>query len=345
MAMDTTSMSNEITVSICIANFNGENIITSCVESIVKQTATSIIEIIIHDDNSTDHSVSLIKQKYPNIKLIASDQNVGFCIANNRMAKLAQGKYLLFLNNDAELFPDAIATLLAATESSNVPTIYGLPQYLTGTHELLDCGAFIDVFFNTVPNKVLKQCDVAMVAGACLWIPKAVWDELGGFPAWFESIAEDLYLCCRARLSGYSVIALATSGFYHRVGNSFGGGRTDNNQLVTTFKRRALSERNKLFTTLIIASNSWLCLFLPLQLTCLMLEGITLTLLKRQWRIWVEIYGPLISMIYRYRIQWEGLRQNVQQHKRISFKKWLNVMRWQPYKLTMLMKYGVPSIK
>ena len=37
-----------------------------------------------------------------------------------------------------------------------------------------------------------------MVIGACLWIPQGLWTELGGFPEWFESIAEDMYLCCRA---------------------------------------------------------------------------------------------------------------------------------------------------
>ena len=42
-----------------------------------------------------------------------------------------------------------------------------------------------------------------MVIGACLWIQKGLWEELGGFPEWFGSIAEDMYLCCRARLAGY----------------------------------------------------------------------------------------------------------------------------------------------
>jgi GT2 family glycosyltransferase len=216
-------MEEKINVSICIANFNGLDIIDACVESVLIQKNIANIEIIIHDDFSTDSSVNLIKEKYKDIKLIESESNVGFCVANNRMATCAKGEYLLFLNNDAELFSDAVETLLTATQAADVPTIFGLPQYATDTHELIDCGAFIDPFFNAVPNQTLRQAEVAMVAGACLWVPKKIWVELGGFPEWFESIAEDLYLCCRARLAGYSVVALGTSGFYHRVGNSFGG--------------------------------------------------------------------------------------------------------------------------
>ncbi|MCZ7654266.1 MAG: hypothetical protein M5R42_08205 [Rhodocyclaceae bacterium] len=76
-----------------------------------------------------------------------------------------------------------------------------------------------------MPNRDPRRQDVAMVAGACLWIPKHLWDELGGFPEWFGSIGEDLYLCCMARLAGHPVRAPGTSGYRHGVGASFGGGK------------------------------------------------------------------------------------------------------------------------
>lgn len=331
--------------SVCIANFNGEFVIEACIESILNQQNKIPTEIIIFDDASTDQSTALIQEKYPFVILIKSDSNVGFCVANNRMAAIAQGEYLLFLNNDATLFSDAIDTLFTAAMASKNYTIYGLPQYSTNTHELIDCGAFLDPFFYAVPNKVLQQQEVAMVAGACLWIPKALWDELGGFPEFFGSIAEDLFLCCYARLAGYSVIALATSGFYHMVGYSFGGGKVSNNQLSSTFKRRALSERNKLFVALMITPILWRFCILPIQITLLLIEGMLLAIYRRQWQIWKTIYARLIPDLYLYRASWKVVRQKVQSSRRISFRKWLSVMQWKFYKIQMVIKYGVPTIK
>ena len=68
-----------------------------------------------------------------------------------------------------------------------------------------------------------QRLEVGQIMGACLWAPRRLWNELGGFPAWFESLAEETYLCCLARLKGYSVIALPTSGYDHRVGGSLAG--------------------------------------------------------------------------------------------------------------------------
>ena len=88
--------------------------------------------------------------------------------------------------------------------------------------------------------------EVAMVIGACLFLPRSLWADLGGFPEWLESIGEDLYLCCVARLRGRSVKVTGASGYRHRQGASFGGNRATAQGLQTTFRRRYLSERNKL---------------------------------------------------------------------------------------------------
>ena len=141
------------------------------------------------------------------------------------------------------------------------------------------------------------------------------------------------------------MVALNTSGFYHRVGNSFGGGKVSDDRLSTTFRRRALSERNKLFTMLIIVPKVWLFVCLPFQLILLLIEGTALALLKWQWRIWNDIYAPLIPSVYHCRANWIEMRRATQQHKSISFYSWLRIMKWQPYKLQMLIKYGIPRIE
>jgi len=97
--------------SICIANYNGMGIIDSALQSVMSQDCDFPIEIIVHDDASTDGSVDFIRENFPDLKLIASKVNVGFCVSNNRMVSKDMGKYILLLNNDAVLLPNAISTL------------------------------------------------------------------------------------------------------------------------------------------------------------------------------------------------------------------------------------------
>lgn len=185
-------------VSVCIANYNGVGLIDACIESVCQQDCGFPVEIIVHDDASTDGSAEHIRTRYPIVSLIQSPENVGFCVANNRMANVAIGDFLLLLNNDATLFPDALATLHYEALRLARPAILGLPQYDAETGALLDIGSRLDPFLNPGPNLDPARNGVGLVMGACLWIDKRLWGELGGFPEWFGSIGEDLYLCCRA---------------------------------------------------------------------------------------------------------------------------------------------------
>ena len=333
-------------VSICIANYNGVPIISSCLEAVLAQLGDIPIEIIVHDDASTDDSVEYLCKNYGNINLIASNENVGFCIANNRMAAQAKGDYLLLLNNDATLFPDAIASLLAKAQEMDAPAIMGLPQYNADNGELLDMGSMLDPFMNPIPNLDPERTDVGMIMGACLWIPKNLWVELGGFPEWFGSIGEDLYLCCRARLAGYGVVALNHSGYHHWVGYSFGGGKiTSNGQLRTTVYRRALTERNKTYTMILCYPPILLLMLLPVHLCLIYLEGLILAAAKLRREIFTAIYMPLTSSIWQKRRLLLSCRKTVQKNKRVSLAVWLSAFAFFPYKLRLLLKYPLPEIQ
>lgn len=335
-------MSNAPVVSVCIANYNGVSMIADCIDSVIAQQGKIAIEILVHDDASTDGSVVFIEEHYPQVKLITSPDNVGFCIANNRMAAIAKGKYLLLLNNDAALFPDAISILLSEAENLPQPAILSLPQY-GGSGKLLDIGNLLDLFLNPVPNLDPALEEVGMVIGACLWIPKSLWDDLGGFPEWFGSIGEDLYLCCLARLRGHSVRALSTSGYRHHVGQSFGGGKVQEHRLSTTYRRRALSEQNKTFVMALCYPLPLLVL-LPLHLVLLLIEGALLSLLKWSWRPITDIYLPVPLACWRERKRLFQLRRQVQTARHISMSKFMTSFRWLPHKLVMLFKHGLPKL-
>jgi len=331
-------------VSVCIANYNGIEVIDDCIRSIVEQRGSIPVEILIHDDASTDGSADYIKAHYPNATLIESSDNVGFCVANNRLAAIARGDYLLLLNNDAALFPDALQTLLCEAERLNTSAILSLPQYDAQTGDLIDIGCLLDPFLNPVPNQNPQRNDVGMVIGACLWISKMLWNELEGFPEWFESIGEDLYLCCRARLAGNPVRALGQSGYRHRVGSSFGGGRISDGKLITTYTRRALSERNKTFVMVMHYPALLILLTLPIHIILLLIECFFLSAFHMKTLPIKRIYIPLWPALFRRRWLLATTRKNIMSNAKVHTKQFFLPFVWAPRKLQMLFKHGIPKL-
>lgn len=331
-------------ISVCIANFNGIDLIDACIDSVRRQAASATVEIIVHDDASADGSVDHLRARHPDVTLIESARNVGFCIANNRMAARARGEYLLLLNNDATLCPDALQVMLAEAERLAGPAILTLPQYDAASGQLLDIGSLLDPFLNPIPNRDPARGEVGTVHGACLWLPNALWRELGGFPEWFGSVGEDLYLCCRARLAGYPVRAIGTSGYHHRVGQSFGGGKASGGRLASTYRRRALSERNKSFVMLACLPLPALLVLLPLHAALLLIEGAALALLQRQRRPLVEIYLPALAACWQQRGRLRELRDAAQAARRGGLRRFFSAFRPLPHKLVLLLRHGPPGL-
>lgn len=330
--------------SVCIANYNGLALIDACLQSVFAQQCRFPYEVIVHDDASTDGSADYIAARYPNVKLLRSDLNVGYCVSNNRMANAAAGTYLLLLNNDAALRPDALNVLLGAAEAVVRPAILTLPQYDAETERLLDIGSLLDPFLNPMPNLDTQRRDVGLAMGACFWIPRALWHELGGFPEWFGSIGEDLFLCCRARLAGYPVQAIPRSGFLHHVGKSFGGGKILDDRLVTSRRRRSLSERNKSFVMAICYPGIALTL-LPLHVVALLLEGLVLSLMKRDVSLLRDIYWAAVRALWHERRKLRQLRAEAQARRTVSVAAYFQVVRWFPHKLRLVARHGLPEIR
>lgn len=332
-------------VSICIANYNGINTIGPCIDSILNQKTDIEYEILVHDDASTDNSCEYIRNQYPDVTLIESKSNVGYCVSNNKLALSASGQYLLFLNNDATLFPDAVQCLLDDAASTHNSCVLGLPQYDMSTHQLIDRGYFFDPFLNPVANTNPEVTSVGMVIGACLWIPKSTWDEIGGFPEWFESLSEDMYICFSALIRGYEVHVLDRSGYYHSVGASFGGGKLKQNRMVTTIRRRQLSERNKCYVLILFYPTIMLYTLLPIHLTLLILEGGILSLLKGQASIFSKIYLNALASTWKKKSFLLQQRKNIAKVYILPFSKFISYFVFYPYKLKMLLKHGIPSLK
>jgi GT2 family glycosyltransferase len=251
----------------------------------------------------------------------------------------------MLLNNDAKLFPNALSTLYDyAIKKEDTACILGLPQYNAITGTLIDFGSLLDPFLNTIPNLNSKKSEVGMIIGACMWLPKGLWEEFGGFLEYFHSMGEDIYICCLARLYGYKVKIIQNSGFWHRVGNSFGGGKIVKNKLSTSKKRRSLSERNKSYVIILTYPSLLFSVIFPLHILLLMLEGIVITVIKKDPSLWRSVYWHCLRSQWINRHLLYRMRKRIQNHRRISERKFLAPFVFIHQKLWMIIKHGLPEI-
>lgn len=331
-------------ISVCIANYNGADVLLPCIESVLKQQCLASVEIIVHDDNSSDDSVDLVARTYPEVRLIRSDTNVGFCVSNNRMAKAAGGQYLLLLNNDATLHEYALQSMLNAAQAG-FDGILSVPQYQAGTGQLLDRGCRMDWMLMPIPIAASEVHHPATVMGACLWIPKYLWARIGGFPEWIGSIAEDIFLCLGAWHAGVGVRVIDGSGYDHVVGLSFGGGKVVAGKLNTTIRRRFLSERNRLCVLAVFCPALLMPLALPLQIVELIGEGVAISLLKRNMRFLREVSLAAIASAWSLRsIVADERRRMRKLFGAFPMRRWFDLVAIIPQKLRAVWRHGIPDV-
>jgi GT2 family glycosyltransferase len=250
------------------------------------------------------------------------------------------------LNNDAKLFPNALSTLYThAVKNKQTAGILGLPQYDSSTGNLLDYGYLLDPFLNAIPNLNTERSEVGMVIGACLWSPKWLWDELGGFLEHFHSLAEDIYLGCLARLYGYKVEIIQSSGFWHRVGYSFSGGKLIKNRLSTSKGRRLLSERNKSYVITLTYPPLLFYLIFPLHILLLIIEGIAISAIKKDPTLWQSIYWKCLISQWNNRHFLYHMRKRIQSRRCISARKFFTPFVLVHQKLWLIARHGLPEIR
>ncbi len=332
-------------ISVCIANYNGADMLRDCIDSVYAQRGNFRLEVLVHDDASTDDSLLLLRSNYPNVRVIESRVNVGFCISNNRMVEAAEGDYLLLLNNDAVLRPGSLEALHSEACNAAHPALLGLPQYTLHDGSLVDCGYEFDLFMNPIPVFSVGVHEVATVTGACLWIPREVWNAVGGFPPWFESIAEDIYLCQAARLLGYPTRVLDKPVFDHWIGKNLGGGKVMDGKLVTTERRRALSERNKTAVMLLCYPAWALLILLPIHALLLGIEASFLWLAGTGRGKVRRIYGAILAGLWQQRAAIRALRKQLHTQQKQTGWRFMTRFRWMPHKLRMLLRHGAPEIR
>ena len=217
-------------VSVVIPNWNGKQLLPTCLASIRAQTLPGA-EIIVSDDASTDGSVGLVSQRYPEVKLIRSPLNRGFAAAANAGIRASSGDFVFLLNNDTELDPHCLRELLCAIQPDDgigtcatKMVYYDAPEVINSAgHACGPDGVVMDIgrgqpdgpLFDQ-PREVLGAC-----AGAALY-RRRMLDEIGLFDESFVMSFEDADLSWRAQWAGWRCRYVPTAVVRHREGSSRG---------------------------------------------------------------------------------------------------------------------------
>lgn len=107
----------EVDISIIIVNWNTARVTCDCLQSVYQQTKDIGFEVIAVDNASSDNSVEMIKDKFPQVNLIENNENRGFAAANNQGMAIAKGRYVLLLNPDTVVLDGAIQKTVTYAES------------------------------------------------------------------------------------------------------------------------------------------------------------------------------------------------------------------------------------
>ncbi|NQY68213.1 MAG: glycosyltransferase, partial [Flavobacteriales bacterium] len=217
-------------VSIIIPVYNQANYSYSCVEYIIKNTNVPF-EVIIMDDNSSDENAINLLDYIKNVQFIRNEENLGFLNNCNKGANLAKGKYVLFLNNDTNVQPEWLSSLVDLIESDdNIGMVGSKLIYPDGRQQ--EAGGIIwdDASgwnFGRLADPDMAEFnyvkEVDYISGAALMIRKDLWDTIGGFdkqyaPAYYE----DTDLAFEVRKHGYKVLYQPKSVVVHFEGVSHG---------------------------------------------------------------------------------------------------------------------------
>lgn len=105
-------------ISVIIANYNGEHYLPACLDALRTQSYPSDrFEVIVSDNGSKDGSLELLRTRYPWVRVIANERNLGFALGNNVAIRASRGEYVVLLNNDTAPLPTWLENLVAVAES------------------------------------------------------------------------------------------------------------------------------------------------------------------------------------------------------------------------------------
>ena len=234
-------MNARVELSIVIVSWRSLDYLRACLASIRSMTKGLTYEIIVVDNASGDDCERAIREEYPEVVFIASEQNLGFAKANNLGFRHSSGEALLCLNPDTIVFDNVFARMIASLRSNASAGAAGarllnsdgslqtscVQAYPTILNQLLDSGLLRRLFPNwpiwgmrALFQSGKHSCAVDAVSGACVMVKRSVFQEVGGFTESYLMYVEDLDLCYKITHAGHSVLYLPDCEVVHYGGRS-----------------------------------------------------------------------------------------------------------------------------
>jgi len=233
------------TLSIVIVNYNTRQLLDDCLASIVAAEAPAGgLEVIVVDNASSDGSQALVREKYPAVQLIASEENRGFSAANNLGMDVANGRTILFLNSDTRLEPDALVKPLAYLDQQpkvgaltvrliyptgerdpdnhrGFPTPWNAICHFSGLSKLFPNDPRFNGYFQSYKN-MQETHPVDVIAGSYMLMPRSLFDLLSGWDETYFFYGEDIDFCYRINEAGYKIVYYPHTQVLHYKGASSG---------------------------------------------------------------------------------------------------------------------------
>ncbi|MCA9896750.1 MAG: glycosyltransferase family 2 protein [Ardenticatenaceae bacterium] len=226
-------------LSIIIVSWNVQELLSNCLRSVLGQSERAL-QIIVVDSASSDGSAAMVAEEFPEVELIACQENVGFPRGNNLGLAQANGRYLLLLNPDTIVHDDALAKMVAYLEENPQVGVVG-PQLLNedGTVQSsrrrfpsLKTALFESTWLQPyAPQSVLddyyvrdvgdeETAVVHWVMGACLMTRQEVVAQVGGLDEDYFMYSEELDYCRRIHGMGWQVVYYPPAKVTHLSGKS-----------------------------------------------------------------------------------------------------------------------------
>jgi GT2 family glycosyltransferase len=216
-------------VLIIILCHNGIELTLACLESLHRLEYRRA-DMLIVDNASSDATPAIVRSRFPDTQVIETGTNLGFAAGNNvglRYA-LAQGyDYALLLNNDTEIMPNTIQSLIMAAESDPQIGVAGpMIYYYDQPDRIWSAGGAIDwqhgvsrmLRNNEVdPNQGDAFTDVDFVSGCALLCKRSVLERVGLLDERFFMYYEETEWCVRAKRAGYRIVHVPQASILHKI--------------------------------------------------------------------------------------------------------------------------------
>lgn len=222
-------------VSIIIPTRNKRQLLETTIRSIREHTDYERYEIIVVDNGSDEpDAVEYLASLPPRAQVHQWNETFNYSSLNNFGVRFAKGEQLLFLNNDMEaIWPDWLTAMLEHAERPEVGAVGA--KLLYGDGRIQHAGVVVGInrvaanAFRTWPGETIGNPRLAdltrncsAVTGACMMVPRRVFDQVGGFDERLRVVLNDVDLCLRIREQGYLVVYTPHAVMYHYEGSSRG---------------------------------------------------------------------------------------------------------------------------